>query len=314
MVIRSAWWILGCGLLGSGVASHVAAQAGYPQPAPQQPYAQPAPVQPQPVYQQPAPQPQPAYPQPAPSPVPAAQPYGQPAPQPAPFGAQPQPAPAAGYPTASAQYPNFPVPPPDNTQPPPGGVPDGAFQLGLFTTLVRYEPLAIEAENNGGKVDISNLVWGIANNPIGIELGYGLSDMIVFGGVVSIGGSSDSQKPDGGTESSTSSFALELGPKIDLMFSPGSKVMPFIGAEVLLHTDSQSADGGFEASNLSFIFEARGGLRAILTDSFSLDPALFFGGGFGTGSQNNGGGAADQDYSISGFRVGLSIGLSGWMI
>src|SRR5689334_9775969 len=81
-------------------------------PMPQQPYAQPAP---QPVYQQPAPQPQPAYPQPAPSPVPAAQPYAPPAPQPqpAPFGAQPQPAPAPGYPTASAQYPGFPVPPPD---------------------------------------------------------------------------------------------------------------------------------------------------------------------------------------------------------
>jgi hypothetical protein len=199
-------------------------------------------------------------------------------------------------------------------QPPPGGIPDGAFQLGLFTTLVRYEPLSISPENNGGDLSTSNLVWGIGNNPVGLELGYGLSDMIVFGGVVSLGGSSDSRKPDGGTESSSSAFGVELGPKIDLMFSPGSKVMPFIGAEVLLHSDSQSADGGFEASNLSFIFEARGGLRAFLTDSFSLDPALFFGGGFGSGSENDGGGAADIDYSISGFRVGLSIGLSGWML
>jgi hypothetical protein len=291
------------------------AQAGYPaqpQPQPQQPYAQPSPVQPQPIYQQPQPQPQP-YAQPAPQPAPAGQPvYAQP--QPAPFGAQPQPAPAPGYPTASAQYPGFPVPPADNTPQPPAGIPEGAFQLGLFTTIVRYEPLNISVENNGPEYDVSTLKWGIADNPIGIELGYGLSEMIVFGGVIGLGGSSDSQSSQGQADIDSSSFALELGPKLDLMFSPGSKVMPFIGAEVLLHLDSSSAGGGAKTSSLVFIFEARGGLRAFLTDSLSLDPALFFGGGFGSGSQNAGGGQTDVDYSVSGFRVGLSLGFSGWMI
>jgi len=299
MVIRFARLLVVAGAL-CGIATQAAAQAGYPQPQPQ----------PQPTYAPPPAQPQPVQPQPAPAP-------GYPQPAPAPFGAQPQPAPAPapGYPPPPAQqYPGFPVPPADTMQPPPGGIPDGAFQLGLFTTFVRYEPIKISVENNGPEYDISTLKWGIADNPVGIELGYGLSDMVVFGGVVGLGGTSNSQSSDGQADIDTSEFALELGPKLDLMFSPGSTVMPFIGAQVLLHLESQDAGGGAETSNTVFLFVARGGLRAFVADSFSIDPAVFFGGGFGSGSQNGGGGATDVDYDVSGFRVGLSLGFSGWML
>jgi opacity protein-like surface antigen len=318
MVIRSAChanapalrggaslWIIGCGLFGSGLAAHAAAQAGYPAPPPaqpQQPYAQPSPVQPQPVYQQPAPQP-----------APPAAPPGYPQPQPAPFGAQPQPAaPAPGYPAPPAQYSPFPVPPPDNMQAPPSGIPNGAFQLGLSTTFVRYEPLHAEVDNNGGERDTSFLKWGLAENPVVLELGYGFTDRLVFGGTLGLGGSSTTYSTPGTADADDSKFMFEFGPKLDFMFSPGSKVNPFIGALVLVHLESSTDPAGTDDSTTAFLFLARVGLRAFLTDSFSIDPALVAGGGFGSGSVDQGG--ASVDYSVSGFRIGLNIGFSGWML
>jgi hypothetical protein len=312
MVIRSACLLFVGGAL-CGIATQAAAQAGYPQPQPQQPqptYApppgQPAP-QAQPVYQQPQPQ----YVQPAPQPAPAPAPApGYPQPAPAPFGAQPAPAPAPapGYPAPPAQqYPGFPVPPPDTTQPPPGGIPDGAFQLGLYTTFVRYSPTHFETDA-GGERDDAELVWGLADNPVVLELGYGLSEQLVFGGTLGLGGTSLNREEGGQEVLDASAFKFELGPKLDFMFSPGAKVNPFIGAQVLLHLESSDPD----LSALAFLFLARIGLRAFVTDTFSIDPALVAGGGIGSGS--SGEGAAEFDFDITGFRVGLNVGFSGWML
>jgi hypothetical protein len=312
MVIRFACLLVVGGAL-CGIATQAAAQAGYPQPQPQQPQpayapppAQPAP-QPQPVYQQPQPQPQPQYQQPVPQPAPAP---GYPQPAPAPFGAQPQPAPAPapGYPPPPAQqYPGFPVPPPDTTPPPPGGMPEGAFQLGMYTTFVRYEPLGIEYEG-GLEIDTSTLRWGLGNNPVALELGYGLTDQLVFGGTLGLGGESYTVEQNN-TESDGSEFNFEFGPKLDFMFSPGAKVNPFIGAQVLVRLDSQDPP---DISTTSFLFLARFGLRAFLTDTFSIDPALVAGGGFGSGSEETMNG--DADFDLSGFRIGLNLGFSGWML
>jgi hypothetical protein len=310
MVIRSAY-LLVAGAALCGIATHAAAQAGYPQQP--QPQAQPAyapppaqPVQAQPVYQQPQAQYQQPAPQPTPAPAPAP---GYPQPAPAPFGAQPQPAPAPapGYPPPPAQqYPGFPVPPPDTMQPPPGGIPEGAFQLGLYTTFVRYEPLHLEDEA-GGERDDTELFWGLAENPVVLELGYGLSDKLVLGGTLGLGGRSITQE-SGGQEQEGSEFMFELGPKLDFMFSPGAKVNPFIGAQVLVHLESFEPD----TSVTAFLFLARFGLRAFVTDSFSIDPALVAGGGIGSGS--GGDGPAEYDFDVSGFRVGLNLGFSGWML
>jgi len=310
MVIRSACLLVVGGAL-CGIAAQAAAQAGYPQqPQPQpQPVYQQQPVQPQPIYQQPQPQYVQPAPQPAPAPAPAPAP-GYPQPAPAPFGAQPAPAPAPapGYPPPPAQqYPGFPVPPADTMQPPPGGIPDGAFQLGLYTTFVRYEPLHLEGEN-GGEQDVSTLTWGLGNNPVALELGYGFTDQLVFGGTLGLGGTSQTIE-QGNAESDSSEFAFEFGPKLDFMFSPGAKVNPFIGAQVLVRLDS--SDPG-DTSITSFLFLARIGLRAFLTDTFSLDPALVAGGGIGSGSAE--GAAGDQDFDVSGFRIGLNLGFSGWML
>ena len=321
MVIRSACLIFVGGML--GVAAQAAAQAGYPQPQPQpQPQYAPPPGQPAPApqpqyqqpvpqqqYQQPAPAPQPQY-QPAPAAQPAPAPGAYPQPQPAPFGAQPAPAP--GYPPApdqQQQYSGFPVPPPDTSVPPPGGIPNGAFQLGLSTTLVRYEPLTLEDEA-GNEQDNSELFWGIGENPLALELGYGLSDQLVFGGIVGLGGSSNSV----GENQDESKFTFELGPKLDYMFSPGAKVNPFIGALVLVHLESTTIEQGTtkqEQSATAFLFLARIGLRAFVTDTFSIDPALVAGGGLGSGSVESGG---EFDFDLTGFRIGLNIGFSGWML
>jgi hypothetical protein len=53
-------------------------------------------------------------------------------------------------------------------------------------------------------------------------------------------------------------------------------------------------------------------LRCFLFDGFSIDPALVVGFRIGSGTTSPAG-AADIDYSVSGFRVGLSVSMSGWL-
>lgn len=290
------------------------------QPAPQQPYQQqpgyqPPPQQPQqpqqpvPPYQpppqgyQPAPQPQP-YPQPAPPPQgyqPAPQPPVQ---QPAPYGA-----PASEY-GAQPGYPApAPVPMPEE---PAGPVPtlDGAVQLGLYLPVVRYLPVGLEFENGGAEVDVSRLDWGIAENPVSLEIGYGLTDSLVLGGQLGIGGESSTQEQMGFADQESSEFNFQFGPKLDYMFSAGSKVNPFAGAVVLVGIDSTDNNGA-EFSTTVFRFLGRIGLRAFLADSFSIDPALVVGAGVGSASQDDG--TNEADLSVTGFQVGLDIGFSGWM-
>jgi hypothetical protein len=103
---------------------------------------------------------------------------------------------------------------------------------------------------------------------------------------------------------------FESGPKLDFQFGAGSKVQPFVGILALIRLESGERGSDYNA----FMFEplARVGLRAFITDSLSLDPALVAGAGFGSGSVDQGG--TDADFSVSGFRVGLNVGFSGWML
>jgi hypothetical protein len=195
---------------------------------------------------------------------------------------------------------------------PVGPVPtlDGAIQLGLMLPVVRYQPIGLEVENGGQEVDISRLDWAIAENAVVLEIGYGLTESLVLGGQLGIGGESTTQEQMGFADQESSEFSFLFGPKLDYMFSPGSKVNPFAGAVVLIGVDSTDG-GGLETSSTVFRFLGRIGLRAFLADAFSIDPALVVGAGVGSASQD--GGAGETDLSVTGFQVGLDIGFSGWM-
>ncbi|HKU37102.1 MAG TPA: outer membrane beta-barrel protein [Polyangiales bacterium] len=253
-------------------------------------------------------------PYPPAQPVQPAQPYGQPEPapaygqpQPAPYG-QPYPPPTAapGYGPAPEGYPGYPGAP----EPLISSV-KGAIQLSLGTPIVRYTSSSLDPDA-GAKLSGTALKWGFSDEAsVSVEVGYGLLDQLVIGGVVQLGGTSTSQKQEGATtESESSSFDLLIGPKAEYHFTPTSKINPFVGAMLGLYNTS-SDDNGLEISQLLFVMQARAGLRCFLAEGFSLDPTFHVGFGLGGGSAEQGG--SETDFGSSAFQVGLSIALSGWL-
>lgn len=189
---------------------------------------------------------------------------------------------------------------------------EGALQLGLGTSVFSYSSASLEAEAQGvtQDLDISTTRWGLSDTQATLELGYGLSDMIVLGGFAQLGGASTTTEI-GATESEESSFSLVIGPKIDFMFSPGQTVRPFVGAALGLSSSSTEA-GTAETSTTALQLLGRVGIRAFLADGFSLDPALTL----GWASLLSGDldlGVADADLSGSAFNIGVAVGFSGWL-
>src|SRR5687767_5507172 len=96
----------------------------------------------------------------------------------------------------------------------------GAFQLGLSTSFISYTSGTTELELPGGdvSVDISDVDWGFTgDNGVVLELGYGVTDIVLVGGFVQLGGSSQSTQIDqpGEPEVDLTEFGLLIGPKVD---------------------------------------------------------------------------------------------------
>jgi hypothetical protein len=189
---------------------------------------------------------------------------------------------------------------------------EGAFQLGLSTALLSYTNTTTTVEAGGLEVDVdsSTTNWGV-RNPVAAELGYGITDSLVLGGFLQLGGESSTVEPEGGEESESSEFELLLGPKLDFMLSPGQEVRPFFGAMAGLLMGSAD-DEASETSVTGFQLLGRVGLRAFLAPGFSIDPALAF--SWFTASGETERGPTTVDASVSGINVGLLIGFSGWVL
>jgi hypothetical protein len=79
----------------------------------------------------------------------------------------------------------------------------GALQLGLGTSIVRYSSTTYTqtiptagAGNVDHSADMTDTTWGVASrNGATLEVGYGLSDMFVLGGMLQFGGLSESVPP-----------------------------------------------------------------------------------------------------------------------
>jgi hypothetical protein len=268
--------------------------------------AQAAPTYPSGSYQQ-----QPAYPQQYPQPQAQPAPYPQPYPQPGAavppgYGPAPQGLAAAGYPGAFGPG-----------EPLVSSV-AGLLQLSLGTYFVRYTSASQSFENDGGDFSRSDLNWGFSSSsPVFLEGGYGITENLIVGGVLQLGGVSSSSEAElGGAKSESSGFDLLLAPKVDYQFMPTSKINPFVGGMlgVEIASISGTPPGGMatEDSQTYFTLLARGGVRCFLAEGLSIDPALVLGFRIGSGTTSPGG-AADVNYSVSGFRVGLSVSLSGWL-
>lgn len=233
-------------------------------------------------------------------------PYGQPYPQQPGYGPAPQGLGAAGMPGMYGE--------------PMVSSVKGRLQLSLGTYFVRFTSMSQSfADNPTGDLSVSDLKWGFSgSSPVILEGGYGITDNIVIGGVLQLGGLSNTVEADmGGAKIETSGLDLLIAPKFDYQFSPTAKVNPFVGGMLGIEVNSASAPGGVggttDDSQLNFTLLARGGLRCFLFDGLSIDPAIVFGFRIGSGTTKLGGAAADLDYSLSGFRLGLSVSMSGWL-
>jgi hypothetical protein len=194
----------------------------------------------------------------------------------------------------------------------------GTLQLSLGSYFMRYTSLSQSFDDNAGDFSRSDLNWGFSNtSPVILEGGYGLTDSFVVGGVLQLGGvSSTTESEMSGQKFESSGFDLLLAPKVDYHFMPESKINPFVGGLLGVEMASVSTPALMgltnDESSTSFVLSARGGLRCFLFDGFSIDPALSIGFKIGGGSTKAAGGT-EVDWSTSGFRVGLSVSMSGWL-
>lgn len=205
---------------------------------------------------------------------------------------------------------------------------EGALQLALGTDFLTYTSASTAVDVPGvGERTLKTKAfnWGFASrNGVNLEGGYGLTESLVLGGFLALGGRSDTTKldADGADEDTESRFDLTLAPKIDYMFSPGSKLRPFIGGALGITYHSQKTEShdpqtnttttSLDASATGLLLMGRVGLRWFLAPGFSLDPALMFGWiPFSSGSYKVG--ATSYDADLSQFSLGLSVAASGWM-
>lgn len=204
---------------------------------------------------------------------------------------------------------------------------EGALQLGLGTDFLTYTNASMKVDVPGGERTLKTKTfnWGFASrNGVNLEGGYGLSDSLVLGGIVGLGGRSETTKLDqpGANENTDSTFELMLAPKIDYMFSPDSRLRPFVGgalgiiyqsAKTEFHNaDTNTTTTESDASATGLLLMGRVGLRWFLAPGFSLDPAFVFGWiPFASGSYKAG--ATSYDADAHQFSLGLSVAASGWI-
>jgi hypothetical protein len=195
---------------------------------------------------------------------------------------------------------------------------EGLLQMSLGTYFVRYTSTSQSFENNGGDFSRSDLNWGFSSSsPVFLEGGYGITDKLIVGGVLQLGGVSSSSSADmGGAKTQSSGLDLLIAPKADYQFLPTSKFNPFVGGMLGVEIASlSSTPPGMPATDDSqthFTLLARGGVRCFVFDGLSIDPALVLGFRLGSGSTNPAG-TGDVNYSVSGFRFGLSVSMTGWL-
>jgi hypothetical protein len=189
---------------------------------------------------------------------------------------------------------------------------DGAIAVGAAFPIVAYTKMSEEVDLPV-VIDrtVSDTTWGVAENPLEVMMGYGLSDDMLLGGFLRLGGTNHTEEVENQGDTELTRTIFGIGPVFEYLFLPGGSARPFVGG--VLSLGHESADlGGVERSRTLFGLAARGGVHIFLIPGLSLDPSLQLGfQAILSGEDEAGGG--NVDVSGSGFNIGLRLGLTGWL-
>jgi len=174
---------------------------------------------------------------------------------------------------------------------------------------VSHESTSTEVEVPGGDVEVDSKEtrWGLGNQAAWLELGYGVTESLIVGGVLSVGNTATEQDVEGpGGDLDQSRTEVLVGPKLDYMFSPDATVRPFIGGVLALR--SVSTDNP-DTSSTGVLIGGRAGLRIFVEDLVSIDPMLGLSFTAASGEVDPG----SNDTSSTSLGIGLGLGLSLWL-
>lgn len=171
--------------------------------------------------------------------------------------------------------------------------------------------------------DTSTTTWGLASrNGVNFEGGYGVTDTLVIGGFLALGGRSETMQedPDDDVDVTNSTFDMFIAPKIDYTLLPGERIRPFFGGALGLnhHSDTNKVRDNnvtrtaSEGSLTGLALMGRVGARFFLSPGFSLDPAFMFM-WMPTASGSYTLGNTQYDAGANGFTLGLTVAASGWV-
>jgi hypothetical protein len=191
---------------------------------------------------------------------------------------------------------------------------EGAFQLALVTDLLSYSSATIEFDETGVEVETTVLNWGVRDN-VALELGYGITDMLVLGAFVRLGGETVTVAPQLGGDTENSDVGVLIGPKLDVVFGTSrSEVRPFAGFAVALEsTTVNDEDMGLETSLLGLNLQGRVGLHWFVMPAISVDPVFAFAWGTANGEVDEIQGDDSLEVSGTGINVSAMLGLSAWI-
>jgi hypothetical protein len=199
----------------------------------------------------------------------------------------------------------------------------GKLKLGLEASVFNFNSQTETPEDADEGSTTSVVDFGVASMagggamsgsyvgqpPLGVDIGYGLTDFLLLGGRVAVGFVSLS--PEEGD--STSGFLFSLFPHIDYVLMEGESLRPFFGGQLGIQTVSTS--NGSEHSALQFGFGLEGGVMIFVTEGLSIDPRLNF--LFLTGTSEStvdaGGMSMTAESDRTNIILGILMGLAGWM-
>jgi len=165
---------------------------------------------------------------------------------------------------------------------------NGALQIGLSTPLFVYEHFSRNAE--GEELIQETVAWGVRRN-VALEVGYVVTEAIVLGGYLRIGGESQTAKYIEGesqaimywdpyvTDPESDTFGLMVGPNISAVLLSGSPIRPFLAvcAGFGFNTgENKVADQVVEDTFYGLELLGRVGARWFLLEGFSLDGSFAF--------------------------------------
>ena len=186
---------------------------------------------------------------------------------------------------------------------------DGVVHLSLDGSILDYRSVSLAANEIGSSdsATSSTASYGIVGSGLGFGVGIGITSRCLLGAKLVVAGTTL-----GGAYGDQQATSVQLTPRIEYVFGRGT-ARPFIAGLIGIDHEYESVP---EASATSFAAGGGAGVHLFLTPSFSLDPSftvLGYAGSERVTGASTAFGADSLDYSLTGYRILLSIGMSGWL-